>query len=140
MSAKPYEPFDHTADIGVRVHADNLTQLFEHAAFALMDTMVGVDRIRPATERFLEVAGDDLEELMVNWLSELLYQFEAEQWLFAAFEVMEVSPPRLTAKVRGERYDEQRHPVAADIKAVTYHQLKVAEVNGRWETEIIFDV
>ena len=140
MTLKPYEPFDHTADIGVAVHGDSLEQLFEHAALAFSDTLIGVDRIQPTTERTIEVAAGDVEELMVNWLSELLYQFEAEKWVFAVFRVTELSSQRLVAKVRGERYDEDRHALAADIKAVTYHQLKVAEVNGRWETKIIFDV
>ena len=138
---KPYQPFDHTADIGVLIRGDSLEQLFENGAFAFTDTLVGVDRVRPAAEQTLEIAAGDLEELMVNWLSELLYLFEAEKQLFGEFRVAELTPERLVVNVRGEPYDEERHPVATDLKAVTYHGLKVLQNDrGQWEATVIFDV
>ena len=137
---KPYEPFEHTADVGVRVHGDTLAALLENAALALADTMVGLDRVEPRREQQITVAASDLEELVVNWLTELLYLFEVEGLVFADFTVTDVSPEGLTAKARGESFDPDRHPIAADIKAVTYHQLQVEEVDGRWQVSIVFDV
>ena len=137
---KPYEPFDHTADVGLRVRGDSLPQLFENAALGLFDTIVGLDHIAPRDERAIEIDACDLEELMVNWLSELLYRFEVDGQVFAEFSVQALSPERLEATVRGEPFDLDRYPVAADIKAVTYHQLKVEQRDGQWQVSIVFDV
>jgi len=139
-SAKPYEPFDHTADVGVTVYGDTLEELFEHGAVALADTLVGIDRVRPQTEHSIEAAGDDLEELMVSWLGELLYRFEAERWVYSRFRVTELALPKLVCTAWGEPFDPARHPVAAGIKAVTYHELRVEQVQGRWQTRVVFDV
>ena len=137
---KPYEPFDHTADIGLLVRGRTLEELFENAAAGLFDLMIGLDRVRPREERTVEVAAADEEELLVNWLNELLYLFEVEGLALRGFQVRRFSPTRLEAAVRGEAFDPERHPIAAEIKAATYHQLRLEQVDGEWRTRLVFDV
>ncbi len=139
-SERPYEPFEHTADIGLRVRGETLPALYENAAAGLMDTMVGLDRIAAKAEQTVHVEANDLEELMVNWLGELLYLFEVEGLVFGELKITNLAPDHLVATVRGESFDPERHPVAADIKAVTYHQLKVEQAGGEWRVSIVFDV
>ena len=78
-----HERFDHTADLGLRIRAVSVAELFAEAGYALMATLVAnVDSIRPATQRRIEIDGDDIEYLLVDWLRELLYVFDAEGMLF----------------------------------------------------------
>ncbi len=138
--SKPYEPFDHTADIGLIVHGRTLEELFQNAAAGLFDLMVGLDRIAPREERMIEVDAADKEELLVNWLNELLYLFEVEELVLCEFRILRFSPTRLEAAARGEAFDPNRHPIAAEIKAATYHQLRLEQVDGEWRTRLVFDV
>ncbi len=135
-----YETLDHTADIAVRVRGDTLPQLFENAAYALFDTLVELDGVAEAREEIIQVDGADLAELMVTWLNELLFLWESQLLLFKRFEVTELTDTRLTARAWGELFDEAHHALLTEIKAATYHQLRVEKVGTRWSAQLIFDI
>jgi len=136
----PYEVLDHTADLRIRVRASDLPSLFENAGHALFDIIADINTVQPARRRRLSIQGADLEELMVNWLSELHYQFEVHGLLLRRFSVLSLDDRSLRAQVQGEAYDPDRHRLKTDIKAVTYHQLEIAQVGGEWQAAIIFDI
>ncbi len=137
---QPYETLDHTADIAVRVRGATLPQLFEHAAFALFDTLAELDGVAESHEEHIQVAGADRAELMVTWLNQLLFLWESRLLLFKRFEVTGLTDTRLTARAWGEVYDEARHTVLTDIKAATYHQLRVENVANGWRAQLVFDI
>jgi SHS2 domain-containing protein len=133
--------FDHTGDIGVRVEALSPEMLFEDAALALTEaiTPAGVEaRVKE------EVAAEapELDLLLVDWLSELLFLFETRQLLVAHADVAitATAPYRLSAVVSGEILDPARHPVKVLLKAVTYHGLEVRQLGETWVASVIFDV
>ena len=135
-----FELFDHTADIGLRIRAETLPRLFEEAARAMFSAMVAnLNAVRPLQEVALRVEGDDREELLFDWLDELLYRFDADRLAFCEFYV-ELDGDGLRATVRGEPIDTKRHQFDADIKAITYHGLKVEEQDDGWMAEVIVDV
>ena len=114
-----YETFDHTADLGLRVRADSLNQLFSEAGEALFASIVEeVQSILPQEHFEIEIAGEDREYLFFDWLRELLYRFDAEHWLFSQFQV-EVHEKGLKASVAGEVLDPQRHLLSHEVKAIT---------------------
>jgi len=78
--------------------------------------------------------------LMVAWLSELLYLHEVEGLLLCDFALAEIDESRVTGVVGGEVFDEGRHSIKTEVKAVTYHQLEIREQAGRWQARIIFDI
>jgi SHS2 domain-containing protein len=86
------------------------------------------------------VEAEALDELMVNWLDEFLYLHDTEGLVFKRFQVEPIQQNRLEAMAWGEVLDPARHEIKAGIKAVTYHQLYVKEIDGGWETQVIFDV
>ncbi len=135
-----YETLDHTADIAVRIRGDTAAQLFERAAFALFDTLVEINGVAESEEEQIAVEGADLAELMVSWLNQLLFLWESRLLLFKRFEVNGLSDTRLTARAWGETYDETRHTVLTEIKAATYHQLRVEKGPGGWHAQIVFDI
>src|SRR4030067_3691640 len=97
-----YELFEHPADLGLRVRAAALNQLFADAAQALFAALVNdLTGVRLIEQRHFSIEEDQLDYLLVDWLSELLYRFATEHMLFAAFDT-QVSPQGLTAVARGE--------------------------------------
>ena len=135
-----YELFDHTADLGLRVRAPDLDTLFAEAAAGLFSAIVEeVTAVRPEVEQKLELSGTDREYLLFDWLRELLYRFDAGHMVYRDFAVT-VRPDGLTATVRGEPLDPARHALSHEVKAITYHGLKVEQTADGWLAEVIVDI
>ncbi|MDZ7291936.1 MAG: archease [candidate division KSB1 bacterium] len=135
-----FEPIDHTADVGYRLFAPTLAELFAVAGRALFDAITELDSIQPKFERQVEAEAGDIEALLVAWLSELNFRCVTELELYGEFFIDSISPSAVRATVRGEKIDPARHVIHTEIKAVTYHELFVREVEGGWEAQVIFDV
>jgi SHS2 domain-containing protein len=135
-----YETFDHTADLGIRIRAADLNALFAEAAQALFSTIVeDLGSVVPVQQLDVKIAGTDREYLLFDWLKELLYHFDAEQLLFSRFEVR-VGDNGLEASAWGEPVDRTRHELAHEVKAITYHGLRVEPVADGWLAEVIVDI
>jgi SHS2 domain-containing protein len=135
-----YDLFEHTADLGLRVRAADLDTLFAEAAACLFSAIVeNPADIRPETPVTFELAGDDREFLLFDWLKELLYRFDGEHLLFGRFEVR-VTDRGLTGTARGEPLDPTRHVLLHEVKAITYHGLKMERTDDGWLAEIIVDI
>ncbi len=132
-----YEIIDHTADIAIKTHGKDMNEAFANAAFAMFDTMCDAASVKPVGEVEVRVEGDDLELLLVNWLSELLYICDVDDVLFSEFEV-NISGKELVGKARGESMDPVRHGLKTDIKAVTYHMLEVSQAENY--VQVLFDI
>jgi SHS2 domain-containing protein len=135
-----YRTFDHTADLGIEVYGEDQNQLFSNAGFALFDLITEADKIEVKTSLDLTVEEMNLEDLMVNWLRELLYLHQSERYLFRDFIIHENSEKLLRATLKGEKFDPLRHELIREIKAVTYHQIKVAHEKEMWVSRIVFDI
>jgi SHS2 domain-containing protein len=135
-----YEFFEHTADLGIRAVADDLPGLFAEAGRALTAAMVeNPDDVQARDSRPVVVAGARHDELMHDWLAELLYLHEVDHLLLCRFDVA-LTPDGLTATVHGEPYDPDRHELDAQIKAITYHRLRVESTGDHWLAEVIADL
>ncbi len=135
-----YETFEHTADLGLRVRAPDLDTLFAEAAEALFSVVVeDLGAVRPLHRHEVQVAGGDREYLLFDWLKELLYRFDAEHLLFRRFEA-KVTEAGLTAAAWGEPLDRDRHELAHEVKAITYHGLRVEQTADGWLAEVIVDI
>ena len=147
MSPAPasHRPLEHTADLGIEVEAPDRDSLFAEAAIALADTVTPVAAIASTIERRLELEAADEELLLVDFLSEILFLFETDGTIFGAAEVRlegdgQRPPVELHAVLRGEEYDEARHPQHTVVKAVTYHGLRVWRDGERWRARVLFDL
>lgn len=135
-----YRTIEHTADTGVEVEADGLAGLFEGAALAMYSIMLDVDSVSPSATRRIELEATDVEELMFRWLGELIYHTGAENLAFCEFEVRSVSESSLVGVARGEPLDPEKHNLGLEVKAVTYHELRVERGPEGWFARVIFDV
>jgi SHS2 domain-containing protein len=135
---------DHTADVAADLSGGSLGELFASGAQALTDTIT--DRTLVGRSQSIEVALDaaSLEELLVDWLNELLYHFEVRNFLVADAEVT-VTRARdglfhLAGTAQGEPFDAARHPQRLVVKSATYHGLKITEPDGEWKARIVLDI
>ena len=138
-----YEVFEHTADIGIRVKGENLEELFSNTALAMFDIIA--ERKPEAKAQNLKTKGinikqeaDNLEELFVNWLNELLSLSATKEVIFSDFQINKVDKNILQAVAIGENI--KNYKVNTEIKAATYYELKIEEVESGWQAQLIFDV
>jgi SHS2 domain-containing protein len=135
-----YEVFEHTADLGLRIRAPDLNTLFAEAGLALFSIVVeNLDEVRPVRQVRLQLQGQDLDYLLFDWLNELLYRLDSEHLLLSRFEVA-LDGLNLTATASGEEVDPERHHLDHEVKAITYHGLKVAQEKDGWLAEVIVDI
>jgi SHS2 domain-containing protein len=135
-----YEVFDHTADIGLRIRAPDRPSLYTEAARALFALVVlNPDAVRAVEQRSFVIAGEQDDYLLFDWLSELLYTFETEHLLLSEFQI-ELDGGGLRATARGERLDRSRHELDHEVKAITYHGLKIEATPEGWMAEVIVDI
>jgi len=137
-----YQIIDHTADVGIRVEADSLPELFIEAASAMFDLMIEHRRrLIPSIEVPISVEAPSLDQLLVRWLSELLFVFENRRLVLSSFWIDEIGGGRLFGSAKGLKFDATRHARKMEIKAVTYHKIRVEQTGGgRWLAEVIFDI
>ena len=136
----PFEPLEHTADIGLRAFGKSLREAFENAARGMFGLMVDTSKIEKRKKFSVSAEADDAEGLLVAWLNELLYHSDTNDMLFKDFEIWKWDEKsKLDAFAYGEPVDLARHQFEMDIKACTYHQLKITK-NNLFVCQVIFDV
>lgn len=133
---------DHTGDIGFEVRAGTPEALHEEAARALFDVIVDdLGTVRTDVRVPFRVDGAvDREDLLVRFLSELLFIHDARGWLFGGAVVEEIGRDRIVAQGIGEPFDPSRHRIARQVKAVTYHGLRVERDGADWVARVVLDL
>ncbi len=137
-----FETFGHTADLGLRVVANDLVDLFQTAASGLFDVIVANrDEVRSDAFEQVSVQGETLDDLMVKWLNELIFLCETQHRLYGEFQVeLDEALCRLSARIGGEAIDRARHVLDHEVKAATRHGLIVQKEAEGWVAEVILDI
>ncbi|GCE13039.1 archease [Tengunoibacter tsumagoiensis] len=141
MLRKPFQVFDHTADIGLHAYGATLPELFLHAAEGMESLLVDPEQVQVVTSREISVEGHDHLSLLIAWLNELIFLFDTEYLLFRTFEIKALSATSLQGRASGEMYDQHRHDLSSAIKAVTWHEAAITEIDSEgYQARIIFDL
>jgi SHS2 domain-containing protein len=134
------EILEHTADIGFRASAATAAELFVESARAVQSIAVEASAAEPRQAHPLAASGESYPDLLVNWLSELLYYLDGARVVFARFEVDSVDPRAVAGRGWGEPRDDAKHPPRLVVKGVTYHLLDVRASGGLWHAQVILDI
>jgi SHS2 domain-containing protein len=134
-----FEFIDHTADVGVRVWGNSIEELFANAAYAMFSVIANLEAVQETLHQSVEVESGNYEELLVEWLRELLYISSVKEKLFKRFEIKQLEETRLAAICHGEPIELDRHELLTEVKTVTYHGLYIAETPSGWEAQLVFD-
>lgn len=130
------------ADAAFEAEGESLEELFEACAQATFEVMAETKTVEPKNSEEIQLRSDDLEELLFNWLAELIYLKDLKTTVFSKYKIKIEKPDgyRLQASVWGEPIDAEKHRVKVDVKAVTYHLLEVKKKDDKWTAKVILDI
>jgi SHS2 domain-containing protein len=135
---KRYELIEHTADIGIKAGGNTLAEAFANTACGLFEIMTDIARVRESESRAVAITGLDLENLLFNWINELIYIFDVEHMLFRRFDITDMTERSLKADCYGEKYDPDIHELKLGVKSATFYMLIVDPKQNR--VQVILDV
>jgi SHS2 domain-containing protein len=131
---------EHTADVGFEAFGATREQMFSNAGRALVFLITDPETLRESDTTSIQLKSGDPAGLLVDWLSEILYLYDAENWLFRDFEIERLTDLSISAAGRGERFDPARHQIKLLVKAITYHQLAVEQTANGWRCRVYVDI
>jgi len=137
---KKYRTINRPSELLVKVSGKTQAELFANSAFALFDLMTDVEKIELKENLPLEVEGVDRDDLMVNWMRELLYLFQGSGYLLREFQVHEVKEDYVRGEVGGEKYDPDRHEIQRDIRSIAFQQSRIEKTGDQWIAQVIFEL
>ncbi len=131
-----------TGDAAFEAEGSTLEELFREAAIATFEVMVDTESVEPKITREVELKNEAVDNLLFDWLSELIYLKDAEAVLFCKFNVniKKNDTYELKASASGENIDQQKHSLRSDVKAVTYHMFEVKKTEENWTARVILDI
>ena len=135
---KKYDFIEHTADVGIKAYGETISEAFKNAAIGMFDIITDKSSINSIGQYEIQLNAPDLEQLLVDWLSELLFLNSAKNLVFGSFNVT-IKKKDLTAQIFGEEYNTSKHKKGTEIKAVTYHMLKVRDKEPFF-VQVLFDI
>ncbi len=132
--------FDHPSDLGITAKGASLSEAFEEAARGLISIIADLPSVRPAVARKISFTASDPQQLLVKWLSEILYLYDGQQFIAGEFHVERLTDTKLEGFVRGEPFSAVRHHPRTDVKAITYHQVAVRSDRDGAEVTVVVDI
>ena len=137
---KQFEIIDISGDVGIRAFGKSIEEVFKNSAIGMYSLITDLKGVKGQKTINISSEGNSLEGLLVSWLNELIFHFDAYGFIGKDIVILEMSDRRLKANIKGEEFDTERHERKLLLKAATYHRLKVEKVRDIWEADIIFDI
>ena len=139
-----YKFIDHTADIAFDVEGNTLRELFIAAANAWKESVIEkVSYLKSRNQLRLELKTLTIEQLLVDFLSELNFQFFTKKWLYLNSKNLSITNEnrlwKLSASLNGNEISNDTL-IKQEIKAVTYHQMEIVNENNKYKTRVVFDI
>jgi SHS2 domain-containing protein len=147
---KVFKIIDISGDIGLQASGESIAETFIHAALGMYSLITNLDIIERKRKISVTVKSTSLDGLLVTWLNELIYHFDAYGFVGKEIIMNEFRPEaeslarartfRLKASITGEEFNAEKHESKLLVKAATYHQLKIEKIHKRWLANVIFDI
>lgn len=133
-----FKILERGSEVGITAQGVNLEQVFAHAAHGMFSLMADLTNVDEKEQIEIKQKGNNLEEMLFNFLDQLLYRFEVNNFLAKRVEVRKCTPRLLEAVAYGEEKD-KTHRIKREIRSVTYHKLKIKQLAGFWKIQVGFD-
>jgi len=134
-----YEIIDVAGDVGLSVKGKSLEECFFNAAQGLYSLITDPASVDTGEKKTLEIEGDNVEELLIRFLNELIFLFDAYGFIGKTVSV-QLNNGKLEAQIDGEFFDPEKHERRLLVKAATYHNLEILQEEGRYVVKIVFDI
>jgi SHS2 domain-containing protein len=140
VRAAGHREIDHTADLGFEIWAPTPEELYAEGVLAIAEVCYDRTAVQPSQQRPLSARGSNPEERLVRWLQEVYLMLETDMWLTAAAIGVTISDDVVEGVLQGEPFDAKRHTIHTEIKAITYHGLRVENDGKLWRATVVVDV
>jgi SHS2 domain-containing protein len=137
---KGYRLLEHTADMGIEARAESCPKVLEEMASGLMMILFGDSPVSASIVTKIHLREENSVELMVAWLNEILYWCEQNNFVSATTRIDALEEGELWATLSGEPFDQKRHHVERQVKAITYYQACLEETSGAWHAKVYVDL
>ena len=137
---KRFELIDISGDAGIRAFGSDLGELFANTAAGMYSLITDPGSIVPGKSIEIKAEGASLEGLLVSWLNELVFQFDAHGFIGSDIHIQKLNNTFIISTIDGEDFVPERHGRGLLIKAATYHRLKIERKEDHWEADVIFDI
>jgi SHS2 domain-containing protein len=132
---KTYEFLEHPGDIKIRSYGQSLPELFINTALGMMNFLYGQQKTNLTHSERITIKAGDLESLLVDWLSEILWLSDTNHRLYTHYKIIEFDENKIVADV-----DSGQAKAKEDIKAVTYHELNINKTTDGWTATVVYDI
>ena len=129
---------EHTADVKFQAFGKDIEEVFENCAMALKDSICGKMKVHPEKEKKIKIGGDDFESLLYNFLEEIIYLLDAEDFLISGIKNIEIKDYNLKAVLTGDSSAD--YEFTNNVKAVTYNEMFVKKEKDFWTAQVVLDV
>lgn len=131
---------EHPSDLGIEAQGTSLAEAYQNAARGLVSVILDLSMVETREQKQISLSGSDHEQLLIRWLSEILYLYDGQGFVCKEFVIHNLTPSLLNATVRGEMFNSGKHTTYMDVKAVTYHQLVVREDERGGLVRVFLDI
>ncbi len=138
-----YKFFPHTADVLFEAYGKTLEKMFEHAALALEELMVNTETLQRKEHFEIVLEAKEIETLLYDFLSELIFVKDTEGFLFNKFHVVILHKNKqyeLLATCEGDYIKREVHELRNDAKAITMHEFEVKKEKDTWMSRVLVDI
>ena len=122
---------EHTADITIECWGLDLVDAFEQAALATFEVILDTSTVNPINETEVKITGTDLEELLVEWIGELIAMIDINGQFYSEFHVDHLETTNdgyvLEGRALGETINHGKHDTRTEVKAMTYADIKIIQ-------------
>ncbi len=145
-----YKFIDHIADIAVVIYGNTIEELLLNSVLAFREAIVeevenseNPSSLSESSTKIISLKENSFEEILVNLLSEINYYFHTQKWICISANKININKKdeiEFSAEIFGEEFNPAKHNLKEEIKAVTFHQMKIENVKGIYSTKIVFDI
>lgn len=135
---------EHTSDVYIEAYGDSLEEAYENAGLAFYNTITSTENVATSIVKDVEVSGEDLEALLVEWLQQLIVLFDVDRFVASRIEVQSISKIgdkySLRARLYGEEFDPSRHRRGVYVKGATYWRMEISKKNSKIFLRFVLDI
>jgi len=135
---KKFKFLEHTADVKFQAFGNKIEKVFENSSLALKETICGKIKIKENKERIIKVKGKDFESLLYNFLEEIIFLLDAENFIISQIDKIEINNFKLKAIIFGDKASDYKF--TNEVKAVTYNDMFVKQKGKKWTSQVVLDV
>jgi len=129
---------DLTSDVLFHAYGRNLKEVFENSALAMFEIICDTKQVQPINVIEVKVSGKDSEDLLYNWLQELIALVDIEEAFFSKFDITKITNTELTAKIYGESMTKEKGYTV--VKAVTYYKFNLEKIENKYKSTVSLDI